>query len=237
MALQPPQPAAAGGGAVNPPHQPLPVPAQTPALFATLFADADRDPTKGNPGTLLGPFHHDLNNAGANTPTGDLRNMLAISGAQQLLMAVTIISGGRARAYICPFRWEDGLTNNNPALTNKNFALEGELIGSQGHTVEFDRGVFDLLQQQVAVPTVTTIQAAYAADVNATQLGPYTTADAGTEIVKTRRIVPIPHFLVEPWLAEADGIDGPRFWRVYHPLIVAAGEEAACAALIQFFQI
>ena len=237
MAQQPPPPAAAGGGAANPPQPPLPVPAQTPALFATLFADANRDPTSGNPGTLLRPFVHDLNNAGANTTTAGIRDALAASGSQHLLIAVTIVAGGKARAYVCPFRWEDGLTNNNPALVNKYFALEGELIGSQGHTVEIDRGVFDLLNQQVAVPTVATILAAYAADATAAQLGPYTAADAGTEIVKTRRIVPIPHVLVGPWLAEADGIDAPRFWRVYYPLIVAAGQENDCAALIQFFQI
>lgn len=116
MAQQPPQLAAAGGRAANPPQPLLPVPAQTPALFATLFADADRDPTNRDPGQLLGPFVHDLNNAGANTTTADLRNALAVSGAHRQLIAATIAAGGRARAYVCPFCWEDGLTNNNPAL-------------------------------------------------------------------------------------------------------------------------
>ena len=237
MAQAPPPPAGAGGGAANPPPPPLPVPARTPALFATIFADVDRDPTNGDPSRLLGPFHHDLNNVGNNTTTQDLRNALANSGAQRQLIAATIVSRGHARAYVCPFRWQDGLTNHNPALANKYFALEGELVGDQGHTVEFDRGVFDLLNAQVAVPTVASVQAAYAADATATQMGPYTAADAGTEIVKTRRIVPIPHFLVGPWLAEMDGIDGPQFWRVYYPLIIAAGKENECKAIIQFFQV
>lgn len=75
----------------------------------------------------------------------DLQNALVISDSQWQLIAATIIAGGRARAYVCPFCWEDGLTNNNPALTSKYYAYEGELEGNQRHTVEFDRGGFDLL--------------------------------------------------------------------------------------------
>ena len=103
MAQPPPQPAAAGGGAPNPLPPPLPVPAQAPALFGTLFADAARDPTGGDPGRLLGPFVHDLANAANNTTTADLRNALAQSGNERQLLAATIIAGGKARAYICPF--------------------------------------------------------------------------------------------------------------------------------------
>ena len=109
MAQAPPQPAAAGGGAANPPQPPLRVPTQTPALFATLFADANCNPTNGDPSRLIGPFIHDLNNAGNNTAMADLRNALAQTGNERHLIATTIIAGGRARAYVCPFCWEDGL--------------------------------------------------------------------------------------------------------------------------------
>ena len=237
MAQAPPQPAAAGGGAANPPQPPLPVPARTPALFAAIFADASRDPTGGDPSLLLGPFVHDLNNGGNNTATAQLRDALVHTGNERQLIATTIMSGGQARAYVCPFRWDDGLVHQNPTLANKYFAIEGELVGDHGHTVEIDRGVFDLLHNQVAVPSTATILAAYAADATTTQMGPYTAQDAGTEIVKTRRIVPIPHSLVGAWLSEADGVDAPRFWRVYYPLIAAAGHELECEAIIEFFQV
>lgn len=222
MADAPPPPAAsraARGGPPLPPPPMLPVPALTPVLFATLFADADRDPTNGDPGRLLSPFVNDLTNPAANTATAELQNALAQSGNERQLLAATIIAGGRARSYVCPFRWEDGLTTNNPTLNNKYFAIAGELVWNQGHVVEFERAVFDLLHNQVAVPTPATIAAAFAADATATQMRLYTAADdtddAGTELVKvkTRRIMPAPHFLVDAWLAEGDGIKGARFWR------------------------
>lgn len=235
MAQAPPQPAAAGGGAANPP--PLPVPALTPALFATLYADANLDPTGGDPGRLQNPFLHDLANPNNNTGTPVLQNGLAQSGAERQLIAATIISGQRARVYNCAFRWEDGLTNNNPDLANHYYALEGELIGNNGYVVELPGNVFHLLTNQVYVPTVATIQAAYAADANATQFGPYTPQDQGTEIVKTRKIVPIPHFVVGFWLSQPDGIDAPTFWRTVYPTIVTAGKVNECKALLQYFQV
>ena len=224
--------AAAGQGAPA-----LPVPAQAPALFATLYADANLDPTGGNPGLLLEPFRHDVVNGANNVTTQILKNQLAASGAQRQVIAVTVISDQKARVYNCLFRWQDGLTANNPSLVNKFFAVEGELIGNQGHVVEIPAGAFDLLQNVVAVPTPATIAAAYAADPDATQLGPYDANDAGVDLVKTRRLVPIPHFLVGVWLAEPDGIDAPKFWRHCYPIIVAAGKEQECQALLEYFQV
>ena len=79
------------------------MPAPTPALFATLFADASLDPAGGNPSRLLGPFVHNVANPAANTSTADLRNAVAISGRDRQLIAVTVIADGRARAYLLPF--------------------------------------------------------------------------------------------------------------------------------------
>ena len=224
--------------AAAPPGGPaLPVPAQAPARFANLYADAQLDPTGGNPALLLDKFYHDVVNGANNVDTRALKTSLAISGAQNQLIAVTVVAGQKARIYNCIFRWEDGLLANNPTLANKFFALEGELIGNQGHVVEIPGGVFDLLQNVVAVPTPAMIETAYAADENATQLGPYDANDAGVDLVKTRRAVPIPHFLAGVWVAELDGIDAPTFWRRCYPIIVAAGKEAECKALLEFFQV
>ena len=85
-------PPAGGGAALSPPPQ-LPVPAQAPAAFASLFADAARDPTNGDPRRLLGPFVVDIANDAANTTTVDLRNAVTASEAQRQLFAVTVISG------------------------------------------------------------------------------------------------------------------------------------------------
>ena len=39
-----------------------------------VFGDSSKDPTRGNVGSLMSPFLHDLNNAARNTDTPDIKN-------------------------------------------------------------------------------------------------------------------------------------------------------------------
>ena len=103
--------------------------------------------------------------------------------------------------YTCIYKWEDSLTGNNPALNSKYFAFEGELIHNDGHTVEIDPTVFNLLPTQQAVPLVNDIITTFAGGPNVQMMGPYLPADAHTEVVKVRRIIPVPHFLGSLFLA------------------------------------
>ncbi len=77
------------------------------------------------------------------------------------------------------------MTATNPDLANKFFTLEGEMIGDNGYVVKVDQAVFHLLENQVHVPTVAVITAAYAADVNTTQMGPYNAQEARTAVMKS----------------------------------------------------
>ena len=109
---------------------PLPVPAPAAALFASLYGDASNDPTGSREGILLNPFLHHLTDNTLNTDTNEIRNRVAQSGSQHQFIALSVVHGGRARLYIAPHRWEDGLTANNPSLNNRFFAFEGELINN-----------------------------------------------------------------------------------------------------------
>jgi hypothetical protein len=227
MAAVPPPPA----GVPAAPVLPLPVPAPVTATFASLFNDATLDPTEGNVGALLQPFLHDLLNAANNTTTDVIKNKLAQSGAQRRLIATTILSGGRARLYTCPYRWDDDLIAVNPDLNNKFFAFEGELIANQGHTVCIDDSAFHLLNNAQPVPTPAIITAGLAADPTLITLGPFNNGDADTEAVKTRRIVAVPHFLAGLWLRGGDGLTPREFWELVYPTIVTENKEGECKAL------
>jgi hypothetical protein len=86
----------------------------------------------------------------------------------------------------------------------------------------------------VVVPDVQTINTAIAGDVTLERMGPYGGGDPNTEGVKTRKLVPVPHFLCQAWLALGDaGITARQFFTAMHPLIVGEGKEAECKALIQ----
>ena len=220
------------------PNQPgLPVPAPATASFASKYGDASQDPTGSNEGALLNPFVVNLADPTQNVDTNELRNRMAVSGNQRKFLGATIVSGGSARLYVCPSRFEDGLTGTNPDLNGKYFAFEGELVNNTGHTVEIDQAVFNLINNQHAVPTINDITAAIAADPDLQMMGPYTAADAHTEAVKTRRIVPVPHFIGGLFLVHPDGISARQFWEDIYPVIEGAGKVAECKALLQFFQL
>ena len=228
MAAAPP---AGGGGDL-----PLPVPAPLSAKLATLFGDSSKDPTRGNVGSLMSPFLHDLNNAARNTDTPDIKNKIAQSGAQRRFIAATITSNGYSRMYTGISRWDDDLVSSHPELEGKFFAFEGELIHNQGHTVEINDVVFHLPTTSVTVPTITAIVDALGTDETLTLMGPYTAGDGNTTVVKTRKIVPIPHFLGGLWTAKADGMTARDFWLEAYPLIQSEGKEEDCKALLQYFQ-
>jgi hypothetical protein len=216
---------------------PLPVPAPAAALFASLYGDASNDPTGSREGILLNPFLHHLTDNTLNTDTNEIRNRVAQSGSQHQFIALSVVHGGRARLYIAPHRWEDGLTANNPSLNNRFFAFEGELINNTGYTVELDLGIFNLLNNQQAVPTVNAITTAIAADPTLQMMGPYTAQDAHTEAVKTRKVIAIPHFIGGLFLSQPEGVTARFFWESIYPVIEGAGKQTECKALLQFFQL
>jgi len=216
---------------------PLPVPTPFQAKFANKFNDTSNDPTGGNPATIMSPFLYDVNNAQNNTETQQIKNKLASSGAARHLLAAIIMTGGVARVYVLPFRWDDGLTNNNPTLRDKFFAMEGELLNNQPYTVEIDARVFSLINNTVAVSTVANLVNAYTNDATVEMTGPHQANDAGTEPKKSRPLIALPHFLVPLFLSQPNGVSPRYFWTNVYPVITGMGMEGQCSALVEYFQI
>ena len=237
MAQQAPAGAAVAGVHFAPGQAPLPVPTPFQAKFVTKFTDASTDPTGGNPSALMAPFLHNINNPQANTDTNQIKNKLASSGAARHLLAAIVMTGGVARVYLLPFRWDDGLTNNNPTLVDKFFAMEGDLLNNQGYTVEIETRAFNLINNTVAVSTVANMTAAYANDAALDMTGPHAPNDAGTEPKKSRPLIALPHFLVPLFLSQPDGVSPRYFWTVVYPVITGKGLEGDCLALLDYFQI
>ena len=216
---------------------PLPVPTPFQAKFANKFNDTSNDPTGGNPATIMSPFLYDVNNAQNNTETQQIKNKLASSGAARHLLAAIIMTGGVARVYVLPFRWDDGLTNNNPTLSDKFFAMEGELLNNQPYTVEIDARVFSLINNTVAVSTVANLVNAYTNDATVEMTGPHQANYAGTEPKKSRPLIALPHFLVPLFLSQPNGVSPRYFWTNVYPVITGMGMEGQCSALVEYFQI
>ena len=185
----------------------LPVPTPFQAKFANKFNDASTDPTGGNPAAIMDPFLHDINNQQNNTDTLQIKNRLASSGAARHPLAMLVMAEGVARVYLLPFRWDDGLTNNNPTLVDKFFAMEGELLNNQPYTVEIEARAFSLINNTVSVFTVANLVAAYANDATLEMTGPHQANDAGTEPKKSRPLIALPHDLVPLFFAHLPPTD------------------------------
>ena len=215
------------------------VPTPTPvATLASFFGNAANDLTGGNPSLLLSPFEHDLTNANNNTSTNDIKAGLFQSGEAGHMIAVVVTSDNQARLFFNVFRWTDSLINRVPALSGKILALEGELVGNQGAISELQESLFHLPNSVVVVVTVGTILTALAGDAALERMAAVNAGDPNTEGVKTRKLVPVPFFLCEPWLALGEeGITPRQFFTAIYPIIVAAGKEAECKALIHYFQV
>jgi len=215
----------------------LPVPAPYQAKYTNLFNDANTDPTGGNPAAVLNYFLHDNNNAQNNTDTQQIKDKLASSGAARHLLACIIMTEGVARTYVTPFRWDDGLTNNNPTLAGNYYASEGEVLNNNPYTVKIEANSFHLINNTVAVSTIPNLVAAYTNDAALELTGPHQANDAGTEAKKSRPLIALPHFLVPLFLAQPEGVSPRHFWTVIYPVITGAGREGECGALLEYFQI
>ena len=161
---------AAGGG-------PLPVPAPAgPALFARLFGDPSLDPQQGRYEHLLADFAIDLNNAGNNTSPQDVRSQLAAAGNLRHPLALGLLIDGKVNLYFLPFKWERAAgAAPNPALDNKLFAFEGELVNNQGYLVELLVELFHQIANQVHVAVVDHIKTELAGDPTPNfMMGPFT---------------------------------------------------------------
>lgn len=161
----------------------------------------------------------------------------SLSTRGRYVYAAAVISGGTAHTYILPEKWTPSLTSPDHRLDNKIFAYDGELIANQAHTVEIPTEVFGLLNNQVLVSTVATIQAFLQANVDNEWMGPFTADDQGTEIVKGRKIIPIPHSVVGLFLAKEGGVSPRYYFTTILPQLEAEGIADACLSLTQFFQI
>ena len=105
--------------------------------------------------------------------------------------------------------WVNTLANRDPALHDKLFALEGELINSHSHEVEVDKTVFNIPTTVVHIPTTAAILVAITTDSNIAEMGLYAAGNANFETVKVRKICPTPHTLGGLFLLDAFWAKGP----------------------------
>ena len=185
--------AAAAGGVPPAPGNPLGVPTIRHYTFASdYFNDPSKDPYNGSYQALMSPFLIDINNP-ARVQPAVVRAMVAAATNNQEALLFCILHGGKTRSYLCPQKMENTVGTQFPThLVNKYIAFDGDLHPNNGVNVELSNGMFDLLNNQVLVPTVDHITAQLAADATIEMFGPFQAGDANTQVARTRSIIVIP---------------------------------------------
>ena len=207
----------------------------TPTFATTVFNDANKDPDAGNYANLMAPFLIDMANSNNNLTPAELR--ARVSGRSNNLdpQALCTLVGNSARVYLCPKTLEQPLGAGAHPRWDVTYAFDGDLLDGSCYNVVLNNNVFNLITNIVDVPTVQTIVTAIAGDPTLEMMGPYANGDAGTEVTRVRKIIPIPFAYTNIFLANEVT---PRFYfeRVY-PQIVTDGNEADCMAMHRFFQV
>ena len=119
---------------------------------------------------------------------------------------------------------------------DRTYAFDGDLYNNQGISVEINNSYYDLADAtSVFVPTIANIVNQIAADPLLNLFDPLTAADAETEPMKCRLIMPIPFKYVPIFLANKVT---PRFYfETILPLITADNNARDCLALTIYFQL
>jgi hypothetical protein len=218
-----------------PGQNPLAMPAPPVASFVQLFNDPANDPLLGQYAGLFDSFAIDPAAPQASVPPQGLRDLVAAAGTQRNLVALLYINEGVSQVLLCPQRLDRALGAPPSNLYGNTYAFESDLFQNQGLNVEIPNEFFNLIPNQVLAPTAAFIQTAVAATPALEFLGPFANGDAGTEVVRVRKIIPIPFQYVNIFLASP--ITPSAFFTTIYPQMVIDGTDVACAAFITFFQV
>ena len=193
----------------------VPMPTPFVASYATL---SSKNPLKGNYQDLMSRFELEINVHQNDPSPRELRDLIAAAGSQgHPIVALGLIYYGVMKVYfVCPTRHERSLLGA-PITTfdDCTYAFDGDLYNNQGISVEINNSYYDLADQtSVLVPKVTTniTITQIAADPNLTIFDPLTAADAETEPMKCRLIIPTPFKYVPIFLAKEVT---PRFYFIF----------------------
>ena len=87
----------------------------------------------------------------------NLRLLIAATGDQSKIPAFTTIFNEVSRPYLCPYHCEQTLGVPPSPLDGRMFEFDGYLHKNQGFNIEIPDTIFNLVPDQILVPTVATI--------------------------------------------------------------------------------
>jgi hypothetical protein len=204
------------------------------AFYSSFFADANRDPFKGDYAAAMGPYDVPLQ-GNANVPAPEqVKSLVLGARAQRVPTAFLLLHDGRLHVYLQIDKYHPSLGMPPSVWDDKMFAQKGELYRNQAIMVEWKSDYFHQLNQQVLVPAPATIDATIAGQPDVELLGPYAQGEAGTDLIKVRKTCFVPPKYVGMFLGTP--LTPREAWERVRGQMVVDGNEVSCRALVKYLQ-
>jgi hypothetical protein len=217
----------ANAGALGPAQVPL-------CYYRDYFTSPENDPFNDSYAEVLEPYRVPLANNNVLT-SAQVRDLAINCHPQGMPTAFLLLHpDNRLHVYIQLVKFYTRMGRDPTDWDDQCYIQKGELVHNQSIMVEWDDAYFHQVNAQIRVPTAAVIDTTLAGDVNATILGPFTQADADTELIRVRRCCYVPPKYIHFFLANP--LPPREAWEQVRGQIVVDTNEADCIALIDFFR-
>ena len=210
-------------------------PAQAPVCYyRDYFSSPDQDPFNGVYAEALEPYRVPLANNNALNPA-QVKTLAINCHSQRIPTAFLLLHpDGKLHIYIQLVKFNTRMGCDATPWDEGCYVQKGELIHNQSVLVEWQDAYFHQVANQIRVPTPAVIDTTLAGDINANVLGPFTNADADTELIRVRRTCYIPPKYVPLFLAEP--LSPRQAWEQVRGQVIVDGKEADCLPLMDFLR-
>ena len=141
-----------------------------------------------------------------------------------------MIVNGVARPNFPPQSFGQTLDAPTSPLYGHIFAFYGYIHQNQGFNIKIPDALFNLVPNQILVPTLFTILTKLIADTNLEMFGPYKASDQGTNIVRAGTSIPTPFTYINVFLAT--DVTTVYLFNYIYPQMVNDNVEDQCQYLI-----
>jgi hypothetical protein len=118
-------------------------------------------------------------------------------------------------------------------LTGTILGFTGEVFGHSAQLIQLPQATFFATTGDIVVPTMATVTALLIASENG-MLGPYNPGDPDTEVINTRRAIPIPYAYVPLFTFRT--LTAREAWQQVGGQILQDGREQDCRVLLNFLR-
>lgn len=207
-------------------------PARTFYSYGTYFAQ--HDPFNGDYTALLRDYNVPPGGGDGPAPA-DVRNLACGAQAAGIATGFMDVTNNKVSVYIQLDRVVNQLGQAPSTWLGTIIAQLGDLISNQAVLVELSDNLWNR-GPVVRVGSHTLVETALNGDADLQVLGPFGDDDADTELVRTRRLSPIPPTFLEGIIALGRNATPRQVWAYVYPVCVDRGWLVSCAPFLDYLR-